>query len=281
MRNTSDESTHVRFASNVEFSPTPPGSDEFLPERFTIKQSKPSSAQSSKAGGRKSALRNQIDGGASEPAESAEELIGVYEAGRARSGRDAEGTEYVPVSSRGASSIASRSRGSEIPSSKPQSSRSYASQRSASLRGGENAESSWNTPREHESAFDEDERQSSHSLRGRSEISNRRSSPSNTGTGTATNTETATQLSRSRRLARALSESPSRERLRLDSLRAEREEGFGEATSGRFSERREREVSDGKGPYREEVRTESMDAWYGSGHGGVGAMGEERGRGRW
>lgn len=279
---TSDESTHVRFASKVEFSPTPPGGDEFLPERFTIKQSKPASAQSSKAGGRKSALRNQIDGGASEPTGSAEEIIREYEAGRARSGRDAKGTEYVPVSSKGASSIASRSRGSEIPSSKPQSNRSYASQRSASLCDDHTGFSlTASRERERESAFDEDERQSSHSLRGRSEISNRRSSPSNTGTGTATNTETATQLSRSRRLARALSESPSRERLRLDSLRAEREE----VQSGRGGREVdvgvEGEISDGKGPYMEEVRTESMDAWYGSGHGGVEGRAEGRGRGRW
>lgn len=257
---TSDESAHVRFASKVEFSPTPPGSDEYLPERL-ISQSKPSSTPSSKAQGRKSALRNQIDGGASEPPESAEDLIAEYESNRSRSGRSVEAREELEyVSARGASSAASRSMASEAPISQPQSNYSYTSRRSASMRGGGSG-SSWTAPRE---TNQDDERQSFRSLT-RSET-NRRSSPTGTGTGT----ETATQLSRSRKLARALSESPSRERLRQDSLRVQREE----------SDKVEAEV-DGKGPYREEIRTESMDALYGSGHGGARGRAREDLRERW
>ena len=82
--------------------------------------------------------------------------------------------------------------------------------------------------------------------------------------------ETAEQVSRSRRLARALSESPSRERLQQDYVRVQQQQEQKSETvisRGRRQDWDEPQVDD-KGPYREERRTESMDALYGSGHGG-------------
>jgi len=83
--------------------------------------------------------------------------------------------------------------------------------------------------------------------------------------------ETATQLSRNRRLARALSESPSRERLQQEYIRVQQQQEQRSETvisRGRHQDWDEAQEQDGKGPYRDERRTESMDALYGSGHGG-------------
>lgn len=248
MRN-SDESAHVHFASKVEFSPTPPGSDEPLPER--ILQIK-SSSHSSKKPDRISALRNQIDGGASEPPESAENNISVYETNRAMSGRSVNGREDLDyVSARCASSAqgsgVAGSRAVESHRSEP---RSYCSQasRASGLRGGSDAYGQ----------YDEDEQRSGRSVH-RSDTG-RRFSPGGT--------ETATQPSSNRRLTRALSESPSRERMHQEFLRAQRERCEPESVASRGRHDWHEREPDGKGPYREESRTESMDALYGSGHGG-------------
>ena len=231
----SEESAHVRFASKIEFSPTPPRSNESLPkaEKIVYQSKPPSTTQSSKGGGggqrKKSALRNQIDGGASEPPESAEDLISAYETNRSTRGRSVErreDLEYVSAKFASSDLRSSHSRHAVFDREDP-------------------------LPQEHEER------------RWRSSRRNdivRRSSPSGGG-----DTETATQLSRERRLARALSESPSRENMRMRVQRQQEREA--EALRGRW-DWREPEVEDGKGPYREEARTESMDALYGSGHGG-------------
>lgn len=255
----SQESAHVRFASKVEFSPTPPGSDESLPER--ILQIKPSSHHSSGTQpGRKSALRNQIDGGASEPPESAEDLISVYESGRSMRGRSIErGEDLDYVSAKCASSArgsgVSGSRAANSTHSDPRSHRSQTSRASA-LRVGEDGDPQ-------DVPLDECERRTGRSAR-----------RSDTGRGSSPGgTETATQLSTSRRLARAHSESPSREKMHQEFLRAQREEQQQRGESKSVASSRGRQEwqqpeTDGKGPYREEARTESMDALYGSGHGG-------------
>jgi hypothetical protein len=247
----SEESAHVRFASKIDFSPTPPRSSESLPEAQPAVQSKPSS-QTSKGGHekKKSALRNQIDGGASEPPESAEDLISAYEANRASRGRSTEKREDLEYVS---AKFASSAKGSALSTpevvvaasarSEPRSFQSQPSRRAV-------FEREDNPPRETE------ERRWRSSRR---DDVGRRSSPSGGG-----DTETATQLSRQRRLARALSESPSRENMRLLAQRQQEQD----AEMGRGRQDWHGEEEDGKGPYREEARTESMDALYGSGTGG-------------
>jgi hypothetical protein len=246
---TSEESTHVRFASKVEFSPTPPGSNESLPEQ--IRQNKPSS-RSSRGSAKKSSLRNQIDGGASEPPESAESLLAEYETTRSLRRLAIDGEEDVSyVSAKHASSARdsghSGSAAQRSTRSEPRSFNSQGSRRSTRTR----EDDSFAQAPPH----DEDERRSGRSAQ--------RSSRDET--------ETATQLSRSRRLARALSESPSRERLQQEYVRVQQQQEQRSETvisRGRHSDWDEAKV-DGKGPYREETpRTESMDVLYGSGHGG-------------
>jgi hypothetical protein len=235
---TSEESAHVRFASKVEFSPTPPRSDEYLPEQ--VKKHKPSSA-SSKGSYKKSALRNQLDGGASEPPESAESLLAEYETTRAFRSRSIEKEEDLDyVSAKSASSAKGSARaGSATQHSTRSEPRSFRSQGSH-----------WST----RTRDDEEDRRSGHSAC--------HSSP-------ADEADTATQLSRNRRLARALSESPSRERLRQDDIRVQQQmEQRSETVISRGRREDWGEPEDGKGPYREEARTESMDVLYGSGHGG-------------
>jgi len=251
---TSEESAHVRFASKVEFSPTPPRSDESLPEQ--VRHSKPSS-QISKGSAKKSSLRHQIDGGASEPPESAESLLAEYETTRAIRGRSVEGEEeldYVSVkhTSSARPSAHSGSAAQHSTRSEPRSFRSQGSRRSTRTREDDDFQQ--------DAPLDEVERQSARS--GRSGRSARRSSD---------DAETATQLSRSRRLARALSESPSRERLQQDYVRVQQQQEQRSETvisRGRQQDWDDEPQEDGKGPYREERRTESMDALYGSGHGG-------------
>jgi hypothetical protein len=238
-----EEAAHVRFASKIEFSPTPPRSNESLPEPpQQIPQSKPSSQTSKGGQQQKSALRNQIDGGASEPPESAEDLISAYEANRSQRERTFEKREdvqYVPAkfvsSAKGSAPEEAASTRSEARSFHSQPSRRAAFER-------EDA-----TPRETE------ERRWRSSRR---EDVVRRPSPSG-----GDDTETATQLSRQKRFARALSESPSRENMRL---LAQRQRGQEAEFARERRDWREPE-EDGKGPYREEARTESMDALYGSG----------------
>jgi hypothetical protein len=242
---TSEESAHVRFASKVEFSPTPPGSDESQPE--DVRRSRPSS-QISKALAKKSSLRHQIDGGVSEPPESAESLIEEYETTRAVRSHTADREQELGfVSAKYTSSARGSARsGSVAPNStrsEPRSFRSQGSRRSTRVR--EDGGSAEDAPR------DEGDQRSARS--GRSGRSARRSSPDDA--------ETATQLSRNRRLARALSESPSRERLQQE----QRSETV--ISRGRQQDWDEPQ-EDGKGPYREERRTESLDVLYGSGHGG-------------
>jgi hypothetical protein len=242
-----EESTHVRFASKIEFSPTPPRSNESLPEPpQQVPQTKPSSQTSKGGQQQKSALRNQIDGGASEPPESAEDLISAYEANRSqreRSFEKREDIEYVPAkfvsSARGNAlsgpEVAAASTRSEARSFHSQPSRRAVFERED------------DPPRETE------ERRWRSSRR---EDVVRRPSPSGGG-----DTNTATQLSRQRRLARALSESPSRENMRLRAQR-QREQ---EAEFARERQDWREPEEDGKGPYREEARTESMDVLCGSG----------------
>ena len=246
----SEESAHVRFASKIEFSPTPPRSNESLPEPQPIHQSKPSSQTSRGGQQKKSALRNQIGGGASEPPESAEGLISIYEANRSQRGRTIEKREDLEYVS---AKVTSSAKGSALSGpelvtaasarSEPRTFRSPPSRRAVFER--------------EEIPPRETEERRWRSFR-RDDIV-RRSSPSGAG-----DTETATQLSHQRRLARALSESPSRENLRLHAQRQREHEA--EVARGR-QDWREQETN-GKGPYREEARTESMDALYGSGHGG-------------
>lgn len=250
---TSEESAHVRFASKVEFSPTPPRSDESLPEQ--VRHSKPSS-QVFKGSTKKSSLRHQIDGGASEPPESAESILAEYETTRAIRGTSVEREEeleYVSVkhtsSARG--SAHSGSAAQKSTRSEPRGFRSQGSCRSTHPR--EDDDFAQDAP------LDEIEQRSARS--GRSGRSARRSSDE---------AETATQLSRNRRLARALSESPSRERLQQDYVRVQQQQEQRSETvisRGRQQDWDEPQ-EDGKGPYREERRTGSMDALYGSGHGG-------------
>jgi hypothetical protein len=252
MRN-SEESAHVRFASKVDFSPTPPGSDESLPEH--VRRSRPSS-QVSKGSAKKSSLRHQIDGGASEPPESAESLFEEYEPTRAIRGPSVEREEELdlisakyPGTTRGSAHSGSAAQHSTR--SEPRSFRSQGSRRST--RTVEDDDHTQDAPP------DESEHRSARS--GRSGRSARRPSPDDA--------ETATQLSRSRRLARALSESPSRERLQQEYVRVQQQQDQRSDTI--ISRGRQRDWNesqeDGKGPYREEARTESMDALYGSGHG--------------
>jgi hypothetical protein len=251
---TSEESAHVRFASKVEFSPTPPGSDESLPEH--VRRSRPSS-QVSKGSAKKSSLRHQIDGGASEPPESAESLFEEYETTRAIRGPSVEREEELDfVSGKYTSSVRgsahSGSAAQNSTRSEPRSFRSQGSRRSTRTR--EDNDFAQDAPLEGA------ERRSARS--GRSGRSTCRPSPDDA--------ETATQLSRSRRLARALSESPSRERLQQDYVRVQqRQEQKSETVVSRGRQQNwDEPQDDSKGPYREEARTESMDALYGSGHGG-------------
>lgn len=264
----SEESAHVRFASKVEFSPTPPRSNESLPQKKLpeqMPQSKSSSRHTSEGGGgqrKKSALRNQIDGGASEPPESAEDLISIYEANRFLRGRSIEkrgDVEYVSETfPRSGKSSALSSPEAEMGATAASSnSHPHPSSRHAVFE-------------REEAPPSEIEERRWRSSRGE-DTARRRLAPS-TGGG---DTETATQLSREKRLARALSESPSRENMRLRAQRQqehERGQGWnsaGEVGRGRsdWRAREEEEHDDGKGPYREEARTESMDALYGSGSG--------------
>ena len=250
----SEESAHVRFASKVEFSPTPPRSDESFPEQ--VRRSKPSS-QVSKGSAKKSSLRHQIDGGASEPPESAESLLAEYETTRAIRGHSAEGGEeldHVSVkhTSSARASAHSGSAAQHSTRSEPRSFRSQGSRRSTRTR--EDDGFAQDAP------IDEVEQRSARS--GRSRHSAHRSSD---------DAETAAQLSRSRRLARALSESPSRERLQqdYDCVQRQQQEQRSETMISRGRQQDwDEPQEDGKGPYREERRTESMDALYGSGHGG-------------
>ena len=250
----SEESAHVRFASKIDFSPTPPRSNESLPEPEKVVHSKPSSHQSSKGGQRKkSALRNQIDGGASEPPESAEDLIATYEANRSSRGRSVEQREDLEyVSAKFAKSARSSAfSGPEAAASACSEPRSFHSK-----------------PSSHHAVFVREETlpRENEERRWRSSRRDdifRRPSPSGEG-----DTETATQLSRERRLARALSESPSRENMRMRVQRQQEREAEAEASSRGRRDWHEPGDEDGKGPYREEARTESMDALYGSGAGG-------------
>jgi hypothetical protein len=246
---TSEGSAHVRFASKVEFSPTPPGSNESLPEQ--IRQSKPSS-RSSRGSAKRSSLRNQIDGGASEPPESAESLLAEYETARSLRRLAIDGEEDVSyVSAKHASSARgsghSGSAAQQSARSEPRSFHSQTSRRSTRTR----EDDSFTQAPSH----DEDERRSGRCAQ--------RSSRDET--------ETAMQLSRSRRLARALSESPSRERLQQEYLRVQQQQEQKSETvvsRGRRSDWDDAEM-DGKGPYRaRSPRTESIDVLYGSGHGG-------------
>jgi hypothetical protein len=246
----SEESAHVRFASKIEFSPTPPRSNESLPEPEKVVQSKPSSQTSKGGQHKKSALRNQIDGGASEPPESAEDLISIYEANRSLRGRSVEKIEDVEyVSAKFASSA---KEGSALPGPEAAAAASARSE----------PRSYHNQPSRHAVFEREDnlprETEERHWRSSRRDDVVRRSSPSGGG-----DTETATKLSRERRLVRALSESPSRENMRMRVQRQQEQEA--EVVRGRQDWRGQEE--DGKGPYREEARTESMDVLYGS-HGG-------------
>lgn len=246
----SEESAHVRFASKVEFSPTPPRSDESLPEQ--VRRSKPSS-QVSKGSAKKSSLRHQIDGGVSEPPESAESILAEYETTRAIRGHSVEREEeldYVSVkrTSSARESAHSGSAAQHSTRSEPRSFRSRGSRRSTRTR--EDEDFAQDEP------LDEVEQRSR-----RSRHSARRPSD---------DAEPAAQFSTSRRLARALSESPSRERLQQDYVRVQQQQEQRSETvisRGRQQDWDEAQ-EDGKGPYREERRTESMDALYGSGHGG-------------
>ena len=251
----SEESAHVHFASKVDFSPTPPGSDESLPEH--VRRSRPSS-QVSKGSAKKSSLRHQIDGGASEPPESAESLFEEYETTRAIRGPSVEREEELdlisakyPSTIRGSAHTGSAAQHSTR--SEPRSFRSQGSRRSTRTR--EDDAFAQDAPP------DESEHRSARS--GRNGRSARRPSPDDA--------ETATQLGRNRRLARALSESPSRERLQQEYVRAQQQQDQKSDTV--ISRGRQRDwyepQEDGKGPYREEARTESLDALHGSGHGGA------------
>lgn len=246
---TSDESAHVRFASKVEFSPTPPGSDEPLPEQaIQGKSSRPLKKGPLKGSG----LRNQIDGGASEPSESAEPLRSGYKTTSSFRGHSIERQEDLDYVS---AKYASSARGSARSGSAAQ--QSFRSD-PRSFRSEESRRSTRTTREGNDSAkgapTDEEDRRSRQSTR----------------YSTQGDDETATQLSRSRRLARALSESPSRERFQQDYVYMEKQRE--ERSETVISRGRQSDVSepkeDGKGPYREDTpRTESMDALYGSGHG--------------
>lgn len=245
---TSEESAHVRFASKVEFSPTPPQSDDYPPER--ILHIKPPSQSSSKPA-KKSSLRTQIDGGASEPPESAEDLIAEYESNRSRRGLRGGDVNAEYVSAR-YESTPGRGAAQSL-RSEPRSFRSEESRRSGY--GTREQDFAYETAKE---TGQDEERRSMRSLRRSGD--GRHSSPDGT--------ETATMLSRQGRFARALSESPSRERVRRDYLRAQQQDTLeSEQPRGRRYSRSP-EI-DGKGPYREEARTESLDALYGSGHAGA------------
>jgi hypothetical protein len=221
-----EQAAHVRFASKIEFSPTPPRSNESLPEPpQQIPQSRPASQISKGSQQKKSALRNQTDGGASEPPESAEDLISAYETNRSLRGGSVEKREDEVVSA---------STRSEARSFQGQPSRRAVYEREDNPPR-EDEERRWRSPR-------------------RDDLGHR---PSPSGGG---DTDTATQLSRQRRLARALSESPSRENMRL-LVQRQREQ---EDAAMRGRQDWDEPENDGKGPYREEARTESMDVLYGS-----------------
>jgi hypothetical protein len=221
-----EQAAHVRFASKIEFSPTPPRSNESLPEPpRQIPQSRPASQISKGSQQKKSALRNQTDGGASEPPESAEDLISAYETNRSLRGGSVEKREDEVVSA---------STRSEARSFQGQPSRRAVYEREDNPPR-EDEERRWRSPR-------------------RDDLGHR---PSPSGGG---DTDTATQLNRQRRLARALSESPSRENMRL-LVQRQREQ---EDAAMRGRQDWDEPENDGKGPYREEARTESMDVLYGS-----------------
>ncbi|OQO06388.1 hypothetical protein B0A48_08978 [Cryoendolithus antarcticus] len=122
----SEESTHVRFASKVEFSPTPPGSDEYLPEYLKKSQHRRQERRGERVGG--SGLSKQLNG--SDERESAEELFVEYE--RRRASREAT---PEPEDRRGKTERKRLETAYDAPP------RSSEEQHAPSLRGGSNAES--------------------------------------------------------------------------------------------------------------------------------------------
>ncbi|KAK6441212.1 hypothetical protein LTR95_002572 [Oleoguttula sp. CCFEE 5521] len=245
----SEESTHVRFASKVEFSPTPPGSDEYLPEYLKKSQHRRQERRGEEVAG--SGLRQQLKG--PDDGESAEELFVEYERRRANRVATPE-----PEDRRGKAGRARLGMAYDAPLPEG------AKQHSSSLRGGSNAGSRRG------------------SLNDEPASAMKHYHDSRPGSAVASSRADSQVSRRTGSLSRALSESPSREALRAD-FRADvrwdqdkfhaelRRHEAGKAVSGVAGAWED----DGKGPYREEQpMTESMDAFHGSGHGGSGT-------GRW
>ncbi|OQO04117.1 hypothetical protein B0A48_10726 [Cryoendolithus antarcticus] len=245
----SEESTHVRFASKVEFSPTPPGSDEYLPDYLKKSQHRRQERRGEKVAG--SGLRQQLNG--PDERESAEELFVEYERRRASREQTPE-----PEDQRGKAESARLEMAYDAPS------RSGEEQYVPSLRGGSNA--------------------GSRSGPLNDELANaaRRHHDSRPGSAVASSRAGSQRSRHTGSLSRALSESPSREALRADfkadvrwdhdKFHAELRRHEAERPASSIGKAWE---DDGKGPYREEQPvTESMDAFHGSGHGGSGT-------GRW
>ncbi|KAK6428731.1 hypothetical protein LTR95_015123, partial [Oleoguttula sp. CCFEE 5521] len=120
----SEESTHVRFASKVEFSPTPPGSDDYLPEHLKKSQHRRQERRGENVA--RSGLRQQLNG--PDERESAEELFVEYE--RRRASREATPEPEIRRE------IAERARLETAYDEPP---RSVGAQSVPSLRGGSNA----------------------------------------------------------------------------------------------------------------------------------------------
>lgn len=298
----SDESAHVRFASKVEFSPTPPASDEHLPLR--LREGGYAERRDARRDQRKSGLSKEIYGASSHGRESAEELIAEYEKRRATREASRQRPEdnfnfvYERSSNRRDEADDRRFEMHGAINDNPE---PYLE---PTRRQRERAGYTRGPLRDHDGEDHEHRSRHRHrshhgSHRGEHHLSFQ-------------DAESAAQLNRSKPLARALSESPSRENLRLqkdtsgttieeergrstraptssrtsrrpDSRSLETSPSSGRnlgRTSGRLPRRRfdveEVDVEgDGKGPYREEVRSESLDARYGSGHGGPKGRSQE------
>nr|OQO28972.1 hypothetical protein B0A51_03781 [Rachicladosporium sp. CCFEE 5018] len=241
----SEESTHVRFASKVEFSPTPPGSDEYLPEYLKKSQYRRQERRGEKVAG--SGLRQQLNG--PDERESAEELFVEY--ARRRASREA---------TTGPEDRGEKEERKRLETAYDAPSRSVGGQSAPPLRGGSNAGARRGP------LNDEPAAAASHhhdSLPGSAVASSRAGSQRSRRTG-------------------SLSESPSREASRADfkadvrwdheKFHAELRRHQAEKPASSIAKAWE---DGGRGPYREEqLATESMDAFHGSGHGGSGT-------GRW
>lgn len=267
----SDESAHVRFASKVEFSPTPPGSDEHLPLR--LRERDYAERQDARRDQRKSGLSREVFGDVRKDRESGAELIEEYE--RRRAQRPEDEFDYVyERGSRGRDDFDDRRyemHGGLI------SGHLQTSFQESHRRDRERAGFTRGPLRDHDGEDYERRHHPHHSHHTHHPHRSHHGNHQGERCHSMQDPEEPTQLNHSKPLARALSESPSRENLRTGegesrgrstgaptSSRTSRRPGSRsletspslgrnlERTSGRGLRRRfddEVEV-DGKGPYR-------------------------------